>query len=101
MIGVSLPLSSVLLSIGILLVGWTLRKGLLGRVVPYLSHYASAMGLRYGFSAIAPAFSGFILLSATGELAWFAVVGWRLIQYSRSARTAELRGPTRPSEMGS
>jgi hypothetical protein len=80
-IGVSLPLSSAAMSVGILLVGWTVRAGTLGRVVPYLSYFAGVVGLLYGVGAIVPGFNAFLVLSAFAELAWFALVGWKLLRF--------------------
>jgi len=79
-ISVSLPLSSAMMSVGILLVGWTVRYGPFGSFVRYLSYFTAAVGLLYGLSAIVPGLTGFIILSALSELVWFAVMGWKLIR---------------------
>jgi hypothetical protein len=91
-LSISLPLSSAVMSIGILLVGWTLRGGLAGQFVPCLSYFTGGIGLLYGLSAAVPALTGLVLLSALAELTWFAVVGWKLLA-SEPLREGALRPP--------
>jgi hypothetical protein len=84
-ISLSLPISSAVLSIGILLIGLILRNGMLGRGVPYLGIGAGIVGLVYGLSAAVPELTGFQGLSAVWELAWFSAMGWKLMRLGQSA----------------
>ncbi len=98
-IDLSLPLGSAILSVGILLTGIVLRRGTWGTATAYLGIGSGIIGLLYGFSAAVPPLTGLQGLSAIGELAWFAVVGWKLLGLSRSARSTE-RSPGGESPSG-
>lgn len=88
---VSIPLSSAVMSVGILLVGRTVRGGQFGRALPPLSYAAAAAGFLYGVGAVVPGFNDFVGLSALLELIWFVVVGMRLLR---------LGAPVEPKPVG-
>lgn len=58
-ISLSLPISSAVLSVGILLIGGVLRKGSVSRAAVYLSVASGIVGLAYGFGAVVPPLTGF------------------------------------------
>lgn len=82
-ISLSLPISSAVLSVGILLIGGVLRKGSVSPAAAYLSVASGVVGLAYGFGAVVPPLTGFQGLSAVLELAWFALMGGILLNMGR------------------
>jgi hypothetical protein len=82
-ISLSLPISSACLSVGVLLISLVLQRGPLGRPIVYLGIASGIVGLFYGLSAAVPGLTGLQGLSAILELAWFAVMGWKLVRLDR------------------
>src|SRR5580658_1109857 len=75
---VSIPISSGLLSLGILFSGFALRKSGWPRGFGYLSTFTAVAGFVYAMTPLLPALYGFLLISALLEFVWFTVVGLRL-----------------------
>jgi len=91
---VSLPLSTGVLSLGILVASDVLRRGGWSRALGYFGYVTAAVGLAFGLSLVAPPLAGFYGLSAILELLWFAFVGYLLLQRSRSRAAEPVRAPT-------
>jgi len=92
-ISVSVPLSSAVLSVGILLTGLVLREGSFGTGAAYLGIASGVVGVVYGFGAVVPVLTSFQALSAVLELAWFALMGWKLIRLSRTRQGGKSFSP--------
>ncbi len=77
-IAVGQPVSSGVLSVGVVLTTRVLRSGVFGTGVVYVGVAAGVVGLVYAGSAALPGLAGFLGLSAILELLWFAWTGLKL-----------------------
>jgi hypothetical protein len=80
LVDVSIPLSSLFLSVGILAASALPRRGAYGPAVRWTGWAAGIVGLAYGLTVLSPRFAPFLGLAAILEAAWFALLGWNLIR---------------------
>jgi hypothetical protein len=100
----SLPLSSGVLSVGILGIGTVVRKRAAVSSVGYLGIVTGIVGLVYGLSQVVPALTAFDGPSAVLELVWFAVMGGMLVKLGRTSgmrAVAPTDGRSPPEPAGS
>ncbi len=80
MADLSQPLSSAVLSVGVLLSSLVMKSGVFRRSTAYVGVASGIVGIVYGFSAVLPELWSLIGLSALFEMVWFWLVGFRLVK---------------------
>ena len=78
--GLSQPISSGILSLGILLASLVMRQGLFSKLVANLGVLTALEGIAYSVSVVLPALGILVITSAEAETLWFLLVGFRLIR---------------------
>ncbi len=76
----SLPLSSAVLSVGVLLSSLIMRSGVFPRIAVYVGIASGIVGILYGCSVVLPGLVSLIGLSAILEMVWFGLVGYRMVK---------------------
>lgn len=76
----SQPISSGILSLGILIASLVMRKGTFSKLVANLGIVTALLGIAYSVSVALPALGIFADVSAIIEAIWFLHVGYRLVR---------------------
>lgn len=83
--GLSQPISSGILSLGILIASLVMRKGIFSKLVANLGVLTALVGIAYGVSVVLPALGIFVGPSAEDETIWFLLVGYKLIRLGETS----------------
>lgn len=78
--GLSQPISSGILSLGILIASLVMRRGIFSKLVANLGVLTALVGIAYGVSVVLPTLAIFFGPSAEDETIWFLLVGYKLIR---------------------
>ena len=87
--GLSQPISSGILSLGILIASLVMRKGIFSKLVANLGVLTALVGIAYGASVVLPALGIFVGTSAEDETIWFLLVGYKLIRLGETTAQAD------------
>ncbi|HEX6818139.1 MAG TPA: DUF4386 family protein [Ktedonobacterales bacterium] len=79
----SQPISSGILSLGILLASLVMREGMFSKLVANLGVITALLGIAYSMSVVLPVLGVFLGLSAEDEAIWFLLMGYQLVRLRR------------------